>query len=76
MKRIPKSQFKPRAFEYLRMVQDEGEPLIITDHGRDAVRLEPVADSGANSADTLSGVIEAWERPLDPVDDGSWEAER
>ncbi len=75
MKRIPKSQFKPHAFEYLRMVEEDEEPIIITSHGRDSVRLEPVAGDVVDSADTLSGTIIVWERPVDPVDEDAWEAE-
>lgn len=75
MKRVPKSQFKPRAFEYLRMVEEAEEPIVVTDHGRDSVRLEPVAGDDVDSSDALSGAIIAWERPVDPVDEDIWEAE-
>lgn len=76
MKHVAKSVFKPRAFEYLRMVQEQGEPLIITDHGRAAVRIEPVAPGGSCAGGSLEGSIRTYEAPEQPVDIESWEALR
>ncbi len=73
MKRVAKSVFKPRAFEYLRMVQEQGEPLIITDHGREAVRIEPVTPGDSCAAGSLEGSIRAYEAPEQPIDTETWE---
>ena len=76
MKHIPKSVFKPRAFEYFRIVEERGEPLVITDHGRDAVRIEPVTDAPAdfNAGGSLEGTIRRYVDPEEPVDMDRWDA--
>lgn len=70
---ISKSEFKPRALQYLREVEETGEALIITDRGRPAVRIEPYGDY----RDILNGIrggLLHYERPLDPVSEDEWEA--
>ena len=39
MATLSKSQFKPKVLAYLRHVEETGEALIITDHGRPAVKI-------------------------------------
>lgn len=74
MKKVPKSVFKPKAFEYLRMVEEQGEPMIVTDHGRDAVKIEPILPQASSSKDVLKGSILRYEAPEEPVGEGEWEA--
>mgnify|MGYP006299370561 FL=1 len=75
MKKVPKSAFKPKAFEYFRMVEEQGEPVIVTDHGRDAVRIEPILPHAGSSKDALKGSILRYEAPEEPVGEGDWEAQ-
>ena len=75
MKRISKSEFKPRAFEILRLVEQRGESIVITDHGIDAVRIEPSGGTGSRSVGALEGVIVHWDRPTEPVAEGDWDQE-
>ncbi len=44
MKTVPKAQFKPKAFAYFRMVEETGEDLIITDHGKAGMRISRTVD--------------------------------
>jgi prevent-host-death family protein len=76
MKTVTKSQFKPRAFEYFRMVEEQGEPLTITDHGRPAVLVSPVEHRDQDAAGSLEGVIQAYADPEAPVGVNEWEAGR
>lgn len=39
---VSKSQFKPRALEYLRQVEKEKKPLTITHAGRPVVKVVPI----------------------------------
>ena len=72
MKTISKSAFKPKAFEYLRLVE-HGESLVITDRGKPVARVVPF-DGGAGSArGALAGSITRYERPIDPVGAEDWE---
>ena len=74
MKTVSKSQFKPRAFEYLRMVEEDGKPLTITDHGRPAVVVSPVEARDNRAAGSLEGMIQTYVNPEAPLDVGDWEA--
>ncbi|MFA7566343.1 MAG: type II toxin-antitoxin system prevent-host-death family antitoxin [Alkalispirochaeta sp.] len=73
MKRIPKSVFKPRAFEFLRQVEERGEALVITDHGREAVRIEPVLPNDTSAAGSLTGTIVAYDAPEEPAGTDDWD---
>lgn len=54
---LTKAQIKPRLLEYLRLVEETGEEIIVTDHGRPAVRLVPIRPT-----DALTTVQAAWSR--------------
>jgi|GEM_PF-2302723 len=56
---LSKAQFKPKVLAWLRQVEETGEELIITDHGRPAVRIVP-----AVSATNLAAVQETWARKV------------
>jgi prevent-host-death family protein len=43
---VSKSQFKPHSLEYFRRIEQTGEELVITDHGRPVLKVVPyVADT-------------------------------
>ncbi len=72
-KQVSKSQFKPKALAYLREVERTGEPLVITDHGRPVVRIEPHAPVDDVLA-RLRGCVVRYDDPTAPVSEGDWEA--
>lgn len=72
-KTVSKSQFKPKALAYLRDVEQSGEPLVITDHGRPVVRIEPYAPAAA-TLERLRGCVVRYDRPTEPVAAEDWEA--
>jgi prevent-host-death family protein len=41
VEQVSKSRFKARALEYLRRVQETGQPVVILDRGRPAVKVVP-----------------------------------
>ncbi|MEW6221568.1 MAG: type II toxin-antitoxin system Phd/YefM family antitoxin [Thermodesulfobacteriota bacterium] len=48
---VSKSQFKPRSLEYFRRIEETGEELVITDHGRPVLKVVPyIADPEACSS--------------------------
>lgn len=55
---ISKAQFKPKVLAWLRQVEETGEDLVITDHGRPAVRISPVATA------SLADVQARWARKV------------
>ncbi len=71
---VSKSQFKAKALELMRQVEASGEPLVITDHGRPALELKPIARKGRDPFERLKGSLLFYDRPFDPVDEDEWEA--
>lgn len=79
MKRIPKSEFKPKSFEYFRLVEERGETLVVTDRGKESILVQPWPASGAqgSSAGALAGAIVRWDAPEEPAAGAEeWEATR
>ncbi len=74
-KTVSKSQFKPRALAYLREVEETGEPLVLTDHGRPVVRIEPYAPARETLA-VLSGCVLRYDAATEPVAVDDWDAGR
>lgn len=71
-----KAQFKPRALEYFRRVQETGEALIITDRGRPAIRIERYRALDRDPFRALKGTVKRYDDPEAPVADDDWEAAR
>lgn len=42
MKTVSKGKLKAKMLEYFREVEATGEPLIVTDHGREVLEVRPV----------------------------------
>ncbi|MBF0370858.1 MAG: type II toxin-antitoxin system Phd/YefM family antitoxin [Magnetococcales bacterium] len=77
-KRLSKSQFKPRALEWFRQVEEKGEELIITHRGKPVLKIVPYGEEKMEEeADPLAffrnSVIE-YKDPLEPVGLEDWEA--
>lgn len=72
-KRISKSKFKPKTLEYLREVEQTGEAIIITDHGRPVVTVQPYRE-GEETLRVLRGCVLRYDDPLAPVGEDDWEA--
>lgn len=72
---VSKSRFKPRALEFFRRVEESGEELVITDHGRAVIRVVPYRErSVATARQKLRGSVRRYERPLDPIGEWDWDA--
>lgn len=44
---VSKGKLKSKMLEYFREVERTGEPLIVTDHGREVLEVRPVAPVGS-----------------------------
>lgn len=70
---VSKSQFKPKSLEYFRRIEQTGEELVITDHGRPVLKVIPyVGDPEAPFRGLRHTVLE-FENPLEPVGVDGWE---
>ena len=73
---VSKSQFKPKSLEYFRLIEESGQPLIITDRGRPVLKVIPYSET-ADSVDPLSilrNSVLRYDDPLEPVAPEDWKA--
>ena len=71
---MSKSQFKPRALQYFREVQEKGLELIITDHGKPVIKIIPYSKNQREVLKRLQNTVLKYEDPTDPVGLQDWEA--
>lgn len=75
VRRISKSKFKARALQFFREVEKTGRELVITDHGRPAVKIVPYREPEAGLAELRDTVVR-YDDPLEPVALEDWESLR
>ncbi|MBI5639739.1 MAG: type II toxin-antitoxin system prevent-host-death family antitoxin [Nitrospirae bacterium] len=73
-KTISKSRFKPRSLEMFRSVEQTGEELIITDHGRPVLKIVPYSEDPEQWFRGLRNTVLRYEKPFEPVGENEWEA--
>ena len=71
---VSKSLFKPRSLEYFRKIEESGEELVITDHGRPVLRIIPYVDDPEACFKGLRNTVLRYDDPLEPVGSDDWEA--
>ena len=74
MQHLSKSQFKPKALEIMRSVEQGGEPIIITDHGKPVLELKAYVSNDINPIERLKGSVVECEEPFEPIADNEWES--
>ncbi len=75
-KEVSKSQFKPRALELFREVQQTGEELVITERGKPVLRLVPFVRDLEDVLRSLRGTVVQYDEPTEPVGLELWEGLR
>ncbi len=73
---VSKSQFKPKALNYFRQVEQSGKELIITDRGKPVLKLVPYSDKPDSWLKPLRGSVKKYLKPTEPVFADEWEALR
>lgn len=71
---VSKSQFKPKALEYLRLIEQLKQPLVITHAGKPVVRILPYVSDQKQASKSLKGTVISYIDPLKPVAQTDWEA--
>lgn len=71
---VSKANFKARALEIFRRVQETGEAVLITDRGRPVLRLEPYYGEDDAVLASLRGSLIRYRKPTEPVGEDGWEA--
>ena len=75
---VSKSQFKAQALEYLRMVEKQKTPLIITHAGKPVAKVIPYKENQESDQEailkSLRGNVLKYEDPTEPaIDPGDWD---
>ncbi len=73
---VSKSQFKPKALNYFRQVEQSGKELVITDRGKPVLKLVPYTEKPAAWLKPLRGSVKKYLNPTEPVAAEDWEALR
>ena len=71
---VSKSQFKPHSLEYFRKIEQTGEELVITDHGRPVLKISPYVADPEECFRGLRHTVLKYDAPLEPVGVEDWEA--
>lgn len=70
---ISKTHFKAQALEVMRSIEQSGEPVIITTHGKKTLMISQYKDNLAQPLDRLKGSIVCYNDPTAPISEGHWE---
>jgi prevent-host-death family protein len=73
---ISKSRFKARALEFMRRVEQTGQPLVVMDRGRPVVKVVPYRGEAEEILRILRGSVRRYDEPTRPVAVEAWEALR
>lgn len=73
---VSKSVFKARALEFFRQIENSGEPLVVTDHGKPALEIRLYQPRETDPLAALRGSVLRYDAPTEPVSDDDWEAAR
>ena len=65
---VSKSKFKPKAFEYFRLVEDTHQEILITDHGKPVLKLVPLENTDEKDLMELRNMVIEYKNPLKPID--------
>jgi prevent-host-death family protein len=70
---VSKSKFKPRALEYFRRVQETGEELVLTDHGKPVLKIVAFKADPEAALKSLRKTVVRFTDPLRPTGE-PWDA--
>lgn len=81
---ISKGKLKAKMLEYFREVERTGEPLIVTDHGREVLEIRPRTKKRMTTKEVLTwyrsgpgaGILPSAVELMKPVPEEEWEVLR
>ena len=71
---VSKAEFKPKALMYLRLVERQQLPLLISHRGKPVVKLVPARgeERQTDSLKALRGSVIEYARPFAPIGTNDW----
>lgn len=76
MQHVSKSQFKSQLLEYLRKLEHEKKPLIITHGGKPVAKVSPYQQDPDAVLNSLQDSVSSYKDPLEPVGEKDWEGSK
>ncbi len=73
MQLVSKSQFKSQMLEFLRKVEKEKKPLIITHGGKPVAKVSPYTEDPDSVFKNLRGSVLSYQDPFEQVAEQEWE---
>jgi prevent-host-death family protein len=70
---VSKSNFKAHALKIMRDVEETGDQIIITDHGKPSLVVKKYNASTKSPAELLRGSVIDYVDPTSPVAEDDWE---
>lgn len=70
---VSKSEFKAKALEYFREIEETGESVVVTNHGKPTLEIRPYRSVDRDPLEVLRGSVIRYDDPTAPVD-AEWEA--
>lgn len=74
MQTISKSKLKAQLLEYLRQVEQDKQPLLVTHLGQPVLKISPYKENPDQILAALRGSVVFYEDPTEPVGEDDWEA--
>ncbi|MBI2327091.1 type II toxin-antitoxin system Phd/YefM family antitoxin [Candidatus Curtissbacteria bacterium] len=74
MQTVSKSQLKSQLLEYLRKVEKDKKPLIVTHAGKPVVKITPFDQDSKAVLKSLRGSVLRYDDPNEPVGLEDWKA--
>lgn len=72
---VSKSKFKAKALEYFRIIQETGQPMLVTHNDKAVIKISPFKlESTKDILKKLFGSVLKYDNPMDPVGLEDWEA--
>jgi hypothetical protein len=68
-----KSEFKAKALEFFRLVEETGDPIIVTDRGAPTIEVRPFRGEVRDTRALLRGSLLRYQAPLEPTGE-VWDA--
>jgi PHD/YefM family antitoxin component YafN of YafNO toxin-antitoxin module len=70
---VSKSHFKLQALKYFHQIQENGQDLIITDHGKPVLKISPFQEKTQTVLEELRNSVLRYDDPLEPVAQDDWD---
>jgi len=72
--KITKTEFKARALEYFRLVEQCGHSLVVTDRGHPTIEIKRYREDTRSPLERLRGSVVEYHQPTLPVSEDDWES--